>query len=344
MFRADWKKPDEFFNRSFDMKNRLTDSQGRVINYLRLSVTDRCNLRCSYCIPSSQRNFIPHNEILSYEEIVKTLAVMAKNGLQKVRLTGGEPLVRKDIDLLVREIKKIQEIREVTITTNATLLSVHADRLKRSGIDRINISLDTLNPHTFEKITGKDELSFVLEGIQSAKEAGMTPVKINTVILNNINSSEIEELAALSIENDFHIRFIELMPIGSLNYYEKHKLSASFVKKTIENRFGELVRLNLSQLAGPAAMYKIRNSKGKIGFIHAMTSHFCAECNRIRLTADGHIRPCLLEDSFVDLKEILRKNADDKEILQRIKYALTQKASAHDLIPNVKTEMASIGG
>lgn len=326
------------------MENRLTDSQGRIINYLRLSVTDRCNLKCSYCIPSSQRSFISHSEILSYEEIIKTIAVMAQNGLQKVRLTGGEPLVRKDIDLLVKEIRKIKGIREVTITTNATLLSKQADNLKRAGINRINISLDTLNPLTFEKITGKNKLNSVFEGIQSAKEAGMNPVKINTVILKNINSCEIEELAALSIKNDFHIRFIELMPIGGQNYYEKHKLSAAFVKKTIENRFGKLIGLNLNPLAGPASMYKIPNSKGQIGFIHAMTSHFCSKCNRIRLTADGRIRPCLLEDSFTDLKNILRTNSDDKKILQTIKYALTEKASAHELIPNVKTQMASIGG
>lgn len=325
------------------MKCRLFDSQGREIKYLRISVTDRCNLNCCYC-NSAKREFIPHDEIFSYEEILKTVEIMAENGIEKVRLTGGEPLVRKDIDLLAAEINKISGIKEISLTTNATLLSRYAHKLKKSGINRINISLDTLNPESFIKISGKDKLNSVFEGIKSAQDAGMTPIKINTVILNNLNSSEIEELAGLTLENDFHIRFIELMPIANNLFYENHRLSAQSVKKTIERKFGPLSKTGSKPLAGPASMHRIKNSKGQIGFIHAMTSHFCADCNRIRLTSDGKIRPCLLEDNFYDLKALIRSGADDRDIINFINSALKSKSSAHQIMPDVKTRMVSIGG
>jgi cyclic pyranopterin phosphate synthase len=325
------------------MKNRLTDSQGRIVNYLRISVTDRCNLNCCYC-NNSTRDFISHDEILSYEEILKTVEIMTKKGIKKVRLTGGEPLVRKDIDLLVQEINKIKQINEITLTTNGTLLSEYAGKLKKAGISRLNISLDTLNPDKFIKISGKDKLNSVFEGIKSAQEEGLNPIKINTVILNEMNSSEIEELAELSVKNDFHIRFIELMPIGENEFFKKHQLSAKSVKKIIENRFGVLVKAEANPLAGPASMYKIRNAKGQLGFINAMTSHFCADCNRIRLTSDGKIRPCLLEDDLYDIKALLRNGQDDKSIIDLINFALMKKASAHEIMPDVKTKMVSIGG
>ncbi|MDY0361864.1 MAG: GTP 3',8-cyclase MoaA [Desulforegulaceae bacterium] len=325
------------------MENIFKDSQGRIINYLRISVTDRCNLNCCYC-NSSKREFIPHDEILSYEEIIKTTKIMSEYGIKKVRLTGGEPLVRKDIDFLVKEINKIEKINEITLTTNGTLLPEYAKKLKKAGIKRLNISLDTLNSESFIKISGKDKFNSVLDGIKAAGEEGFSPIKLNTVILNNLNSGEIEELAGLSIENDFHIRFIELMPIANNAFYENHQLCAASVKKTIENKFGILEKAGSKPMSGPASMYKIKNSKGQIGFIHAMTSHFCADCNRIRLTADGKIRPCLLEDNFFDLKTLLRNGADDKKIIELINKALLQKASAHEFMPNVKTRMVSIGG
>jgi len=325
------------------MKNRLIDSQGRVVNYLRISVTDRCNLNCCYC-NTSKREFIPHDEILSYEEILKAVEIMAKKGIKKVRLTGGEPLVRKDIDLLVKEINKLEQINEITLTTNGTLLSEYAGKLKKAGISRLNISLDTLNPDKFIKITGKDKFKSVFEGIKAAQEEGLNPIKINTVILNEMNSPEIEELAELSVKNDFHMRFIELMPIGENDFFQKHQMSAESVKKIIENRFGALVKADSKPLAGPASMYKIRNSKGQLGFINAMTSHFCAGCNRIRLTSDGKIRPCLLEDDLFDLKTLLRNGAGDQEIVDLINFALMKKASAHEIMPDVKTQMVSIGG
>ena len=325
------------------MKNRLTDSQGRTINYLRLSVTDRCNLNCSYCSPLNKNKAL-HKDILSYEEMIRLAKLYAENGIEKIRLTGGEPLMRKDLYFLISELKKISRIKEVTLTTNATLLSDQAENLKKAGINRINISLDTLNPLVFRKITGKNLLSRVIQGIDSAIEYEMNPLKINTVLLNKINASEIRELAALSLKKPVHVRFIELMPMGSSNFHDKHKLSMKKAKNIIEQEFGILEKIKSEPFSGPASMYAIKKAKGKIGFIHPMTSHFCAACNRIRITANGFLRPCLLEDSFFDLKTHMRNGASNEELLKITDHALLKKSSVHEILPLVKTEMVSIGG
>lgn len=326
------------------MKNILKDSQGRDIKYLRLSVTDRCNLECRYCVTKERKKFLSHHNILRYEEMLRVVTLLSKHGLEKVRLTGGEPLVRKDVDLFAKELNSVKGIKEVTLTTNGVILEEYVSRLKRAGIKRLNLSLDSLKDDVFEKITGKNRLKSVLRGIDAACEAGMSPIKINTVLLNGINDSEIADLAGLSIEKNIDVRFIELMPIGSTQFYNSHKLSMKDAKEMIEKRFSPLLNVKSSPISGPASMYKIKGAKGNIGFIHAMTSHFCADCNRVRITAEGLLRPCLLEDSFFDLRRDLRLGASNEDLYKIVKKALEKKSSIHEVMPDVKRQMVSIGG
>jgi len=325
------------------MTKRLKDRDGRYVNYLRLSVTDRCNLRCVYCTPKNVE-LMEHDEILRYEDMLKLAHILAKNGVEKIRLTGGEPLVRKDLPLFIKELGRIENIDEVSITTNATLLSDNIDSLAKAGIRRLNISLDTLRADIYEKITGRDQFNVVMDGIKSAIESGMNPIKINTVLLKGINDEDLEELTSFALQKNCHIRFIELMPIGSKDFYEKHYLPSYYAKERIEKRFGKLWKIKSSKSAGPASMFGVEGSKGQVGFIHAMTDHFCQNCNRLRLSADGRLRPCLLKDFSIDLKELVRKENDDIKLLKLIKEALDKKSSFHDLIPDVRTKMVSIGG
>jgi GTP 3',8-cyclase len=322
----------------------LMDRQGRQITYLRLSVTDRCNLRCRYCMPPEGCQWIPHDEILRYMEMLRITNLLAGLGIQKVRITGGEPLVRKDLIYLIHEIKKIPGIREISLTTNGVLLADQAKALKNAGIDRVNISLDSLKADVFAAITGHKKLDAVLKGIDAAISAGITPVKINVVAMAGVNDLEMEELAALSFREDIHVRFIEQMPIGMR--YSKGRIifPMEMVKQRIESRLGPMTEIESSPLDGPARRYQIKGATGEIGFIHAMTRHFCNTCNRIRLTADGQIRPCLLDDTAIDVKKAMRAGMSDQGLVQLIKKAIQQKQPAHETSPTVNSQMASIGG
>lgn len=319
----------------------LSDSFQRPINYLRISVTDRCNLYCFYC--RSERMLpVPKEEILSFEEIIIIVQAFTELGINKVRLTGGEPLLRKDLPYLISELSQIKTIDDLSLTTNGTLLSNYASELKKSGLRRINISLDTLHPDRFLQITGEDKLEQVLQGIELAKKIGLEPVKINMVVMKGINDDEVLDFARLSRDEGWHIRFIELMPFGNTLPY--HFISISKVKEKLE-ALGELKPCPPTTGSGPAKYFRFPHSKGTIGFISPVSEHFCFSCNRLRLTADGKLRLCLLDEIEIDLKGPLRSGSSLEEIKEIIKEAISQKPLKHRLEMGKKIErMTYLGG
>jgi cyclic pyranopterin phosphate synthase len=282
----------------------LVDPFKRVISYLRISVTDRCNLRCVYCMPEQGIQFQPREEILSYEEILAIVRVGAAMGLRKVRLTGGEPLVRHGIADLVAMINAVPGIEDISLTTNGIALPHLAERLARSGLRRVNISLDTLRPERFNQITRLGQYDDVMRGIESARAAGLSPIKINVVVMRQINDDEVLDIARSTYEQDWEVRFIELMPFleEQETCIKDTSLVLGFVpteeiKQQIERELGALEPSETKMGHGPARYFKLPGAKGKVGFISPVTeSHFCETCNRMRLTADGKIRPCLLTD------------------------------------------------
>ena len=283
--------------------NELFDSFGRRINYLRISVTDRCNLHCIYCMPPEGIPLIPHSEILSYEEISTVARVAARLGVNKVRLTGGEPLVRANLPKLIEMLSQIGGIDEVSLTTNGTLLKKYAFELKQAGLKRVNISLDTLKADRFQYITRLGKLKDVLEGIEAARDAGFNPIKINTLVMRGINDDEVLDFANMTYKECWHVRFIELMPFASV---------ADFVPlDEIRQRIMSLGSLEPCLPItgnGPARYYRLSGAKGTIGFISPITEPFCSSCNRMRLTSNGQLCPCLLSDDGIDLKGPLRSN------------------------------------
>jgi len=320
------------------------DSFGRSINYLRISVTDRCNLRCIYCMPPEGVPQISHNEILSYEELQTVVRAAAELGINKIRLTGGEPLVRADLPKLIKMLSQIEGIEELSLTTNGTILKKYALELKQAGLSRVNVSLDTLKADKFRYITRLGELKAVLEGIEAAKEAGFEPVKINTVVMRGINDDEVLDFARMTYEDGWHVRFIELMPF---------KGAAEFVP-SIELRqhislLGKLEPCASVTGNGPAMYYRLAGAKGTIGFISPLTeTSFCSRCNRMRLTPDGKLRPCLLGEDEIDLKMPLRNNASMEELKSLILNAVASKPAHHYLeggnVRLVNRKMSQIGG
>lgn len=320
----------------------MLDEQGREINYLRISVTDLCNLRCKYCTPEEGVPKKCHSEILSIEEIVQVVKASAKLGINKVRLTGGEPLVRKGIVELVRQISDIQGINEVAMTTNGILLKKYAKSLKEAGLTRVNISLDTLNEDKYEDITRGGKLNDVLDGIKAAKEAGLYPLKLNVVLTKGFNDDEIEEFMNISMENDIDIRFIELMPIGKNGL----KSNENFIENTIVlKKNPNLISVVSKDKSAPAKYYKLEGAKGRIGLIKPISSHFCSNCNRLRLTADGKIKLCLHSNKEIDIRKTLREKGD---ILSVIRKAIRVKPKEHHLNQEnytpIDREMFQIGG
>ncbi|MFP3879964.1 MAG: GTP 3',8-cyclase MoaA [Dehalococcoidia bacterium] len=321
----------------------IPDSFGRSINYLRISVTDRCNLRCIYCMPAEGIPQMSHSEILSYEEIWTVVRTAAELGINKIRLTGGEPLVRAELPKLVRMISQIEGIEELSLTTNGTLLDRYALEFKQAGLSRVNVSLDTLKPDRFRYISRLGRLDTVLDGIEAAKEAGLGPVKINTVVMRGINDDEIMDFARMTYEG-WHVRFIELMPFKDV---------AEFVP-SIELRQHVGLLGNLEPCAavtgnGPAAYYRLAGARGTIGFVSPLTeTSFCSRCNRMRLTPDGKLRPCLLGEDEIDLKTPLRNNASVEEIKRLILQAVASKPERHHLeahgVSLVNRKMSQIGG
>jgi cyclic pyranopterin phosphate synthase len=320
------------------------DSFGRSINYLRISVTDRCNLRCIYCMPPEGVPQISHSEILSYEEIRTVVQAAAELGINKIRLTGGEPLVRADLPKFIKMLSQIEGIQELSLTTNGTFLKKYALELKQAGLSRVNVSLDTLKPDRFRYITRLGELKAVLEGIEAAKEAGFEPVKINTVVMRGINDDEILDFARMTYEDGWHVRFIELMPFKGV---------AEFVP-SVELRqhislLGKLEPCLSITGNGPAMYYRLAGARGTMGFISPLTeTSFCSRCNRMRLTSDGKLRPCLLGEDEIDLKMPLRNNASMEELKSLILKAVASKPEHHQLegsnVRLVNRKMSQIGG
>jgi len=322
----------------------ILDSFGRSINYLRISVTDRCNLRCIYCMPLEGIPQLPHSEILSYEEVRTVVQAAAELGITKIRLTGGEPLVRAELPKLIKMLSQIEGIQELSLTTNGTFLKKHALELKQAGLSRVNVSLDTLKADKFRYITRLGKLKDVLEGIEAAKEAGLHPVKINTVVMRGINEDEILDFTRMTYEDGWHVRFIELMPF---------KRVADFVP-FIELRrhislLGKLEPCTSTTGNGPAMYYRLAGARGTIGFISPLTElSFCSRCNRMRLTSDGKLRPCLLGEDEIDLKMPLRNNVSIEELKSLIQKTVASKPEHHHLIGGnvrlVNRKMSQIGG
>ncbi len=305
----------------------MKDQEGRNIDYMRISITDRCNLRCRYCMPLGIEQ-VKCKDILSYEEIIMICRQAAKLGIRKFKITGGEPLVRLGCCDLIAKLKKIPGIEQVTITTNGILLSDYFSALMEAGIDGINISLDSLNPAVYESITGFHQLDRVLRGINKALEAG-AKVKINALLQKGINDKEILPLAELAKEKKLDVRFIEMMPIG----YGKPEngMSNRDVFSDIQAKYPEIQKDDKTHGNGPAVYYKIPEFQGSIGFISAMHGKFCESCNRIRMTSQGFVKPCLCYGNGVDLLKVLRDQREKKEerILALLKQAIEQKPKSH---------------
>lgn len=328
----------------------LTDQYGRNITYLRISLTDRCNLRCVYCMPAEGVQWQSRKDQLSGEEIARVASEMAAQGLTHIRLTGGEPLVRPDIVEIVARLAAIPNIQEVSLTTNAMLLEKLAKPLSDAGLKRVNISLDTLDPEKYKCITRGGDIERVWLGIAAAEKVGLTPIKLNTVVVNGLNGFELPTLAGLSINNPWHIRFIELMPIGNQQDWglgfpmaSDRYLSVQEMQARI-NDYHKLVPASTPAGNGPARTFRIPGAKGTVGFISPVSEHFCQNCNRLRLTADGFLRPCLLQDGEVNVREALRKGSP---ILPFVQQALNKKPEGHELFLNHFPEsrsMAQIGG
>ena len=328
------------------MTQSLLDSYHRHIDYMRISVTDRCNLRCIYCNASAMQH-LSHDDILRYEEIERVVRAAARLGVKSIRLTGGEPTVRPHVAELVRLIRAIPGIEDISMTTNATRLAGMAQELKDAGVSRVNISLDTFKPERFAAMCGAGKLEDVLEGIEAAKAAGLNPVKINTVVLRGLNDDEVVDFARKSVSDGWHVRYIEEMPlVGDEN---GHKMvSIDEIRARIENELGALEPHYPSHNGhGPAKYYKVPGSAGSIGFIGPVTDCFCDKCNRFRLTADGKLRPCLLRDDEVDLKAALRNGANNEELEALMIKTAAMKQERHQLAENISIQgrnMRQIGG
>ena len=322
----------------------LSDSFQRPINYLRLSVTDRCNLRCIYCMPPQGLPLMPRSEILSYEEIQAVVRAAAELEISKVRLTGGEPLVRSQLSRLVHMLSRIEGIDDLSLTTNGVLLKQYAARLKQAGLKRVNVSLDTLKRERFEQITRSDKLDDVLAGIEAAWEAGLQPVKVNMVVMRGINEDEVLDFARLTKKEGWHVRFIELMPIGkpaSLQYVPIAEIEHTLL------RLGPLEPCSFSPGNGPARYFRFPGASGTVGFISPLSQHFCFNCNRLRLTVDGQLRPCLLSDEEVHLMKPLRQGASPEELGRLIRHAVAAKPERHHLTEGVLPRgrpMCQMGG
>jgi cyclic pyranopterin phosphate synthase len=308
----------------------MQDRYGRIIDYLRIAVTDRCNFRCSYCMPPEGVTLLEHKEILSYEELLRIITILGQQGVSKIRLTGGEPLVRKGIVEFVRSVKAIKSVKDLAMTTNGSLLWGMARELKAAGLDRVNISIDTNDPERFSRITGKGNLEDVLAGIQGAMEAGLNPVKLNVVVTEVLSEEDVYSFIDKVYQVPIAIRFIEYMPIGRSFMGQGSSIEAIKDKINKAGR-GMLEAAVPVRGNGPAKYYRLPHALGVFGFITPMTEHFCHSCNRIRLTADGKFKPCLLTNHEIDVKTALRDGSSDKKIEELFFKALEGKPVGHTL-------------
>lgn len=318
----------------------MLDSYGRSINYLRISITDLCNLRCRYCMTDKGVIKKEFEEILTLEEIEKITKEFVKLGINKIRITGGEPLVRKGILKLIREIGSLKEVKDFAMTTNGTMLKKYAKELKNAGLNRVNISLDTLNPRKYSHITRGGDIKNVLEGIEEAKKVGLTPIKLNVVLIKGFNEDEIEDFVNLTRDENIDVRFIELMPIGQVCQWSLNRYLSN---NTVLEKCSYLERIESVDKSSPAVYYKLKNGKGRVGLINPISCKFCSNCNRMRLTADGKIKACLHSDEEIDIMKYLRQDIDISGILKNI---IKDKPKEHNLEDGsyIKRNMMAIGG
>lgn len=314
----------------------LTDRYGRKVTYLRISVTDRCNLRCVYCMPPEGVTWQPHNAIMRYEEITAVVRVMAEQGVNEVRLTGGEPLVRQDLPRLVRMIADTPGIEDISLTSNGILLERMAAALAEAGLKRVNVSLDTLRPDLFSRVTRGGSFEKAWKGLLAAEAAGLAPIKLNAVAMRGVNEDEILDLARLALEHPWHIRFIELMPVKNQAHWGPGFPSPENIYLSVQETMTLLEPLDLEPVEakignGPAKEYRLKNGRGTIGFITPVGDAFCDQCNRLRLTADGHLRPCLLSDQEFFILPAIRAG---QPLLPLIQQAVDAKPSGHELPQN----------
>ncbi len=329
----------------------LKDNFFRVIDYLRVSVTDRCNLRCLYCMPPGGVVPFEHKDILTYEEIVRIVKIGAGLGVRKVRLTGGEPLTRKNIAFLISSIKKVAGIEDLSLTTNGTLLEKYGSEIAAAGLNRVNVSIDSFDPARYSEITRGGNIDVVLRGLSTAEKAGLSPIKINMVPIRGLNNDEVIEFARLTLGSEYHVRFIEFMPSGNNDYWSPDKyITTDELRKKIET-IAPLTPVR-TRRDGPSRYFRLKGAKGVIGFISALTHHFCRDCNRLRLTSDGKLRPCLFSETEIDLRAALRSDMPDSEIERLLRLSIELKPAGHNmaltgpaaLCKNRRRPMSKIGG
>ncbi len=311
---------------------QLIDTFGRVHNNLRISVTDRCNIRCFYCMPAENVQFMQRSQLLTFEEIERFVKIAVKLGINKIRLTGGEPLVRKELAVLVQKLAAIPEIHDIGITTNGILLAESAQELWNSGLRRINISLDALNPKKFQEITRREGYEQVIEGIKAAQDAGFDPVKINAVSVRGMTEEEIVPFGNFARETGVEMRFIEFMPLDADNAWEREKvLFAHEIIETLSQEIMPLIPMEHQDKSAPATEFQFEDGVGRVGFIASVSQPFCMSCNRFRLTADGKIRNCLFSLEETDIKTLLRNGESEEVIVQAIKDSITAKNEGHEI-------------
>jgi GTP 3',8-cyclase len=308
----------------------LKDNFNRTINYMRISVTDRCNLRCVYCMPYGGLRPLDHKDILRYEEIARIVRIAIHIGVRKVRITGGEPLVRKNITNLIKMIKNIDGIKELSLTTNGVLLEHYAEELSDAGLDRVNISLDSLKPDRYKEITRGGDIDTVLKGIEKSEKVGLAPIKINMVPIRGMNNDEVTDFAKITLQYPYQVRFIEFMPFVTEDMWNQEKFISAEETKSLVEQIGPLIPVKMKK-SGPARYFRFDGAAGVIGFISPISNHFCKECNRLRLTADGKLRPCLFSETEIDLKPALRNNGPDAEIKRLIALSIAVKPESHSM-------------
>lgn len=350
----------------------LSDDLGRNITYLRISVTDRCNLQCFYCASTPNQTdayndtplhqdctegcrFLPMEKLLTDTEILRVVKAFATLGIQKIRLTGGEPLLRPNLAGIVQSISQIPSITDISLTTNGILLLEQANSLQKAGIKRLNISLDTLRPERYKAITGHDLFQRVWDGIMHCLTIGFSPIKLNVVMVKGVNDDELIDLAELTLKWPVQVRFIEFMPIGRYTSWDASKhLSCEEMKHRIQNHLGPLTSVAQGKNAGPAEVYGLFKGIGNLGFISPISRHFCATCNRVRLTADGHIRLCLFSDNELDINALMRNGISDDELTKLLQNTIRNKPAGLDksiagetknsITPSCRRRMSTIGG
>ncbi|HUG67116.1 MAG TPA: GTP 3',8-cyclase MoaA [Pirellulaceae bacterium] len=327
----------------------LVDSLGRVHNNMRISVTDRCNIRCFYCMPMENVQFKPRAEILTFEEIVRFARVAASLGVNKLRITGGEPLVRADLPALIGELASLPGIRDIAMTTNGVLLADQADALKQAGLKRLNISLDGLREETFQRISRRSGLDRVLEGIFAAQRIGFEKIRLNAVAIRGITEDEIVPLGEFARRHGLELRFIEFMPLDAENNWcDDQVLSGSEIRDALENAFGPLLAIARTDRSQPSTDYRFEDGIGVIGFINPVTQPFCSDCNRLRITAEGKIRNCLFSIAEWDARQVMRGGGSDEQLVELLRDCILAKKPGHgiDSVDFVRPDRAmyQIGG